>query len=113
MEQLNGLFTQPSFVFDIICVILLVLFAVKYARRGLLSTVVGLAGNLASTVGAYVFSRRAAPWLYDKLMAAGLKEAVVNTIQQSGAALDLSALVDQYGGFLPESLRRSVLDSVL
>ena len=111
MEQLSRLFTEPSLIFDIICVVLLVLFAIKYARRGLLATVVGLAGNLASVVGAYLFSRWAAPWLFDNLMAEGLKNTVTNTIQQTGT-VDLAVLVDQYGSFLPESLRQSVVDSV-
>lgn len=111
MEQLTRLFTEPSFVFDIICLVLLVLFAFKYARRGLLATVVGLVGNLASVVGAYMFSRRAAPWLFENLMADGLKTTVTNTIQQNGT-VDLAALVEQYGSFLPESLRQAVVESV-
>lgn len=111
MEFLNRLFTQPSFLFDMICAALLFLFALRYARKGLLGTVVELVGNLASVVGAYLFARRAAPWLFENLMAAGLKKSVQNTLTETGR-VDLTGLVDTFGSFLPESFRQSVLDGV-
>ena len=111
MEFFARLFTQPSFLFDMICAALLLIFALRYAHKGLLGTVVGLVGNLASVVGAYVFSTRAAPWLFENLMAEGLKKTVQNTLAETGT-VDLTGLVESFGSFLPESFRQSVLDGV-
>lgn len=111
MTQITALFTEPSFVFDIICVVLLLVLSLRYARKGLLATLVGMVGNLASVVGAYLFSSRGAPWLFQNLMAEGLKRTVADTVAETGG-VSVAALAEQFGGFLPESFRQSVVDSV-
>lgn len=111
MEQgFAALFTKPSFVFDIICIAALLVLAARYGRKGLAATVVGLAGTAASLLGAKLFSDRASPWVFENLMARTFRERIAETLSESGS-VDLAALADQFAGFLPESFRRSVVDS--
>ena len=56
----------PSIVFDLAMLALLVLVAVLYARRGFAAGLVQFVGNLASLIGALVFSRQAAPVLFEE-----------------------------------------------
>ncbi len=111
MEEITSMFTKPSFVFDMICVVLVLVLALRYARKGLLATLVGLVGNLASMIGANLFANWAAPWLFTNLMAAGFREKIAATLAESGS-VDLAALAQQYAGFLPDSFRQSVVESV-
>ena len=50
------MFKNPSFLFDIICTVVWLLLAVRYARKGFLASVVQLAGSLFSLTGARAFS---------------------------------------------------------
>ena len=54
------MFKNPSFLFDIICTVVWLLLAVRYARKGFLASVVQLAGSLFSLTGARAFSGWAA-----------------------------------------------------
>lgn len=110
MEGIAQLFTKPSFVFDIICVAAVLLLAARYARKGLMASLVGMAGTLVSLIAAHVFSTRAAPWLFDRLMADSFRERIAATLAEQGS-VDLAALTESFAGFLPESFRRSVIDT--
>ena len=44
------MFKNPSFLFDIICTVVWLLLAVRYARKGFLASVVQLAGSLFSII---------------------------------------------------------------
>ena len=109
MQQLTALFTTPSFVFDSICAVALVAVALYQGRRGFVATVVGLVGNLAAILGAKFASDWAAPQIFDRLMAQRFQRSIAETLAETGS-MDLSALTGQLGGFLPESLRQSILD---
>lgn len=112
MEQgFAALFTKPSFVFDMICIAVLVLLALRYGRKGLVATVVGLLGTAVSLLGAKMFSDWASPWIFDHLMAETFSERITETLS-TGGSVDLAALTDQFAGFLPESFRLSVVESV-
>ena len=50
------MFKNPSFLFDIVCTVVWLLLAVRYARKGFLAASVQLGGNVFSLVGARVFS---------------------------------------------------------
>ena len=46
------MFKNPSFLFDIICTAAWIILVVRYARKGFLSSIVQLVGNLFSLLGA-------------------------------------------------------------
>ena len=77
------MFKNPSFIFDIICTVVWLLLAVRYARKGFLAAVVQLTGNLVSLFGARQFSG----WV------------------------SLSGIAAKYAGFLPESFRASIVEA--
>ena len=45
------MFKNPSFLFDIICTAAWIILVVRYARKGFLSSIVQLVGNLFSQIG--------------------------------------------------------------
>ena len=79
------MFKNPSFLFDIVCTVVWLLLAVRYARKGFLAASVQLGGNVFSLVGARVFS--------------------------AGGVVDLTGIADKYAGFLPESFRASIVET--
>jgi len=108
MQEISALFTKPSFVFDMICAAALLLIALYQGRRGFVATLVGLIGNLAGLVGAKLAADWASPQIFDRLMAPRFLASIEQTLAENGT-LDLSQLTDQLAGFLPESLRQTVL----
>ena len=54
------MFKNPSFIFDILCTVVWLVLAIRYARKGFLAGVVQLTGNLISLFGARQFSGGAA-----------------------------------------------------
>ena len=61
------MFKNPSFIFDIICTVVWLLLAVRYARKGFLAAVVQLTGNLVSLFGARQFSGWAAGQVFEQV----------------------------------------------
>ena len=56
------MFKNPSFLFDIICTAAWIILVVRYARKGFLSSIVQLVGNLFSLLGAKELSAACAGW---------------------------------------------------
>ncbi len=109
---MNGdtLFTNPSFVFDIICLVVWLVLAVRYARKGLLATLVQLLGSLFSILGARAFAVWASPLLFNDFLAVGFRQRIAETLATDGA-VDLSGIAEKYAGFLPESFRTSIVEA--
>ena len=57
-----------SFLFDIVCTVVWLLLAVRYARKGFLASSVQLGGNVFSLVGARVFSGWAAAEVFQRFL---------------------------------------------
>lgn len=102
---------KPSFLFDSICLILVVVIAAVYARKGFAAGIVRLVGNLVSLVGAWLASHWASAALFDQFLAPGFTEKITRTIEESGT-VDLTAIVSDYAGFLPQELIQQVLAPV-
>ena len=62
------MFKNPSFLFDIVCTVVWLLLAVRYARKGFLASSVQLGGNVFSLVGARVFSGWAAVEVFQRFL---------------------------------------------
>ena len=85
------MFKNPSFIFDILCTVVWLVLAVRYARKGFLASVVQLTGSLISLFGARAFSG-----------AANIA---------AGGAVSLDGIAQRYAGFLPEAFRASIVDA--
>lgn len=104
------LFTNPSFVFDIICIVALLVLTARYARKGLLATLVQLVGSLFSIVGAQSFAVWASPVVFHDFLAGGFRERIAESLAADGA-VDLSGIAEKYAGFLPESFRTPIVEA--
>ena len=102
------MFKNPSFIFDIICTVVWLLLAVRYARKGFLAAVVQLTGNLVSLFGARQFSGWAAGQVFEQFFANSFRDQIAASISAEGA-VSLSGIAAKYAGFLPESFRASIV----
>lgn len=104
------MFKNPSFIFDIICTVVWLLLAVRYARKGFLAAVVQLTGNLVSLFGARQFSGWAAGQVFEQVFANSFRDQIAASISTEGA-VSLSGIAAKYAGFLPESFRASIVEA--
>lgn len=104
------LFTNPSFVFDIICIVALFVLAARYARKGLLATLVQLVGSLFSMLAARAFAVWASPVIFNDFLAVGFRERIAESLAADGV-VDLSGIAEKYAGFLPESFRAPIVEA--
>ena len=102
---------KASLILDLVLLALMLAVAFGYARKGFLAGLIQFAGNLASLAGAVVLSQWAAPQIFEKFLRPGCVSQVEQTIQETGG-VDLEALIEKYAGFLPESFRQSLTQSV-
>jgi uncharacterized membrane protein required for colicin V production len=112
MQTIKELFTNPSFVFDILCVALLLVLALIYAHKGLVATLVQGFGTLASLIGAKFFADWASPLVFDNFLAGKFASRITDTLTAGGGTVDLPAIVEKYAGFLPQSFVDSVVSAV-
>ena len=96
------MFKNPSFIFDILCTVVWLVLAIRYARKGFLAGVVQLTGNLISLFGARQFSGWAAGQVFERFFAASIS---------AEGAVSLSGIAARYAGFLPESFRASIVEA--
>ena len=94
------MFTNPSFIFDILCAVFLIIVTLMYARKGLLATLVQGLGTLISLIGARAISAWAAPLIFENVLAQGFTSSINNTIVQDGT-VNLAEIAEKYAGFLP------------
>ena len=104
------MFKNPSFLFDIMCTVVWLLLAVRYARKGFLASVVQLAGSLLSLTGARAFSGWAAGQVFQNFFAGSFRDQIAASIA-AGGVVDLSGIAQRYAGFLPESFRASIVEA--
>ena len=104
------MFKNPSFLFDIICTAAWIILVVRYARKGFLSSIVQLVGNLFSLLGAKELSAACAGWVFEHMLAGGFRTQIAANIA-AGGAVDLSGIAQRYAGFLPESFRASIVEA--
>ena len=102
---------KPSLIFDLILLAVLLVSAMASYRKGLLTALVQFAGRLFSLAGAWFVSRKGSPYLFENFLERSFVTRVQSTISQQGA-VDLTALVDKYAGFLPKSIQNSIIQSV-
>ena len=106
------MFKNPSFLFDIICTVVWIVLVVRYARKGFLSSIVQLVGNLFSLIGARQLSAACAGWVFEHMLAGGFRTQIAASLSADGV-VDLSGIAEKYAGFLPASFRASIVENVL
>ena len=104
------MFKNPSFIFDILCTVVWLVLAIRYARKGFLAGVVQLTGNLISLFGARQFSGWAAGQVFERFFAGSFRDQIAASISAEGA-VSLSGIAARYAGFLPESFRASIVET--
>lgn len=102
---------NQAWIFDLLCLAVLLVTACRYAKKGLLATIVEAVGTFASLLGARLISMWAAPQIFAQWFAPSLRVQVAEKLAQSGN-WNLDALVADLTGFLPASIIQSVVEPV-
>lgn len=97
-------------IFDLVLLVLLVVVAFGYARRGFVAGLVQFVGNLASLVGAVVLSNKVAPMVFARFFESGFVSSIEKTLTVEGS-VDLEALIEKYAGFLPVGVKESLIET--
>ena len=106
------MFKNPSFIFDILCTVVWLVLAVRYARKGFLASVVQLTGRLISLFGARAFSGWAAGQVFERFLAGSFRDQIAANIA-AGVAVSLDGIAQRYAGFLPDAIVQKVLAPLL
>ena len=96
--------------FDLILLAILLLVAMRYAGKGFAAALVQFAGNLASLLGASIFSQNIAPVLFTNFFENNFTTSIEKTLADGGQ-LQLDQLVEKYAGFLPVEIQKSITQS--
>ena len=102
------MFKNPSFLFDIVCTVVWLLLAVRYARKGFLAASVQLGGNVFSLVGARVFSGWAAVEVFQRFLAGSFRASIVEACERS-----ISAVLSDNAVVLADVIVQKVLAPLL
>ena len=100
---------KPSLIFDLLCLVLVLVVASRHAHKGLLSTIVDGVGTLVSLAGAWLVSGWAAPQIFSQWFAPGLSAQVEGYLSQGGG-VNLDSIIGEVAGFLPPSVVQSVIE---
>lgn len=96
--------------FDLILLAILLLVAMRYAGKGFAAALVQFAGNLASLLGASIFSQNIAPVLFTNFFENNFTTSIEKTLADGGQ-VQLDQLVEKYAGFLPDEIQQSIIQS--
>lgn len=96
--------------FDLILLAILLLVAMRYAGKGFAAALVQFAGNLASLLGASIFSQNIAPVLFTNFFENNFTTSIEKTLADGGQ-VQLDQLVEKYAGFLPNEIQQSIIQS--
>lgn len=104
------MFMNPSLVFDIICTVFWLVMALRYARKGMLSSLVQIGGSLVGLIGAWRFAVWGSAAVFNRFFAGGFRTAIAESIA-AGGGVDLGQIAAEYAGFLPEGFRQSIVET--
>ena len=96
--------------FDLTLLAILLLVAMRYAGKGFAAALVQFAGNLASLLGASIFSQNIAPVLFTNFFENNFTTSIEKTLADGGQ-VQLDQLVEKYAGFLPDEIQQSIIQS--
>lgn len=102
-------FTNFSLIFDIVMLLVLLLVAFMNQRKGFVAGLLQLIGSLASVVLSARLAQKGAEFLFEKFLYQSYLGRMETAVGGS-ETVDLPAIMEQYGGFLPESFRQSVAE---
>lgn len=99
-----------ALIFDLILLVVLVVVANSYARKGLVAGVVQFVGSLASLAGAVLLSHQVSPMVFEQFFESGFTKTIESALA-SGSQLSLDQTVEKYTGFLPDALKQNIIAS--
>lgn len=97
-------------VYDIILLVVLLVVAFAYSRKGLLAGLIQFLGNLISLLGAMFVSNWVAPRIFEQFFQTGFVDKIESTISAEGS-VNIQTLIEKYAGFLPQGLKNNLMNS--
>ncbi len=105
----HALLVTPSFWFDVICGMILIVFCSRYVKIGFLAAIIQIFGTFISIVGAYVFASFADTIVYEFLFEEALAQQLEKLITDGGAS-GMETLSEIVLSVLPSGMQGSFQD---
>lgn len=99
-----------AIIIDIVLVCILILTMWKNAKKGFMSGIVSLVGNLVSLFGAMFVANKVAPIMFEKFFKTGLLSKIAQTIQEQGVPM-IESFVNEISAFLPTEFVSRVVEN--
>lgn len=99
-----------SLILDLVLLAVLVSTALYYRKKGFVAGIVHLGGTLISLIGAWLAASTVSPAVFEKFFKEGLVEKI-HTAIDGQATVNLADMVERFAGFLPDSLKQSILSA--
>lgn len=104
------MYLSVASIYDIIFLVMLLVVAFAYSRKGLLAGIIQFLGNLISLLGAMAISDWIAPRIFAQFFQTGFVDKVESTISVEGS-VNIQSLIEKYAGFLPDTLKSNLMNS--
>lgn len=99
-----------SILYDMLPLVIIFAVALSYCKRGFLSSLVNLMGNIISLGGAVYVSQRLSDPVFELVFGTSVVEKISKAITAGEA--DLAKVLETYVGFLPVSIRQTILEKL-
>ncbi|MDL2253557.1 hypothetical protein LJC49_05710 [Ruminococcaceae bacterium OttesenSCG-928-I18] len=100
-----------ALIFDIVCLVIIILCALFFARKGILAGLLSLLGTVISIAVASLGSRALALPVFDRFFRPGLEESLENAFaEQNALATDM--MLEEMSNFLPGPAQEALLASI-
>ena len=98
----NAVFSS-AVILDVVFLILLLVVAAQYARRGFVAGVIQFIGNLLSLVGALFVSNNVSPVIFSMFFENSFLNSIQSSIAAGTSEQNVGNLLEQYAAFLPKT----------
>lgn len=100
----------PAILIDIAFLAVIAVSVFHYARKGFVSGMIDLVGNLASLALAWLAAGKLSPTVFESFFKSGLIDRTARAIQQQGG-MNLQMVLEELGRFLPRRFLEEVAAS--
>ena len=106
----NAVFSS-AVILDVVFLILLLVVAAQYARRGFVAGGIQFIGNLLSLVGALFVSNNVSPVIFSMFFENSFLNSIQSSIAAGTSEQNVGNLLEQYAAFLPQNLKDMIVNS--
>lgn len=94
-------------IVDILLIVVIIATAIRYKKKGFVSGIIDLVGNLLSLALAWIVSGKVSPGIFENFFASGLIGKTTQALQEQGTT-SVTGILDGLQGVLPQRFLDSI-----